>query len=230
MEHPSAFISLCALVLTRIESADFKSLPLHHACFICNYFTEPQPQITLSNGLNLCKEHWTPPFLHNYPIKSALMSSLSFCPEASPHSVCKVRVPSLPQFDSVKAWKQIKSCCFSQSWRDTEPVRTRLTRGSFATCCFCLWWGRRNVGTSLDSWFCSVFFSLSLQRVIYEKDQEGHETFFVFFLLNFVFLVAFFFFSILGLSQLQWNNLFSRINHEVFFSKKPPFFLCPAFY
>ncbi len=44
-----------------------------------------------------------PPFLHNYPIKSALMSSLSLCPEASPHSVCKVRVPSLPQFDSVKA-------------------------------------------------------------------------------------------------------------------------------
>lgn len=102
--------------------------------------------------------HWTPPFLHNYPIKSALMSSLSSCPEASPHSICKVRVPSLPQFDSVKAWKQIKGCCFSQSWRDTEPVRTRLTRGSFATCCFCLWWGLRNVGTSLHSWFCSLFF------------------------------------------------------------------------
>lgn len=99
------------------------------------------------------------------------MSSLSLCPEASPHSVCKVRVPSLPQFDSVKAWKQIKGCCFSQSWRDTEPVRTRLTRGSFATC-FCLWWGLRNVGTSLPSWFCSLFFSLSLQWVIYEKEEH----------------------------------------------------------
>lgn len=107
------------------------------------------------------------------------MSPLSFCPEASPHSVCKVRVPSLPQFDSVKAWKQIKGCCFSQSWRDTEPVRTRPTRGSFATCCFCLWWGLKNVGTSLHSWFCSVFFSLSLQWVSYEdQDQEEHETFF----------------------------------------------------
>lgn len=64
------------------------------------------------------------------------MTPLSFCPEASPHSVCKVRVPSFPQFDSVKAWKQIKACCFSPSRADTEPVRTRLTRGSFATCCF----------------------------------------------------------------------------------------------
>lgn len=115
-----------------------------------------------------------PTFLHNYPIKSALMSSLSPCPEASPHSVCKVRVPSLPQFDSVKAWKQIKGCCFSQSRWDTEPVRTRLTRGSFATCCFCLWWGLRNVGTSLYSWFCSLFSSLSLQWVTYEKDQGEH--------------------------------------------------------
>lgn len=116
-----------------------------------------------------------PPLLHNYPIKSALMSSLSPCLEASPHSVCKVRVPSLPQFDSVKAWKQIKGCCFSQSWRDTEPVRTRLTRGSFATRCFCLWWGLRNVGTSPRLPFCSLFFARSLQWVIYEKDQEEHE-------------------------------------------------------
>lgn len=37
-----------------------------------------------------------------------------------------------------------------------------------------------NVGTSLHSWFCSVFFSLSLQWVSYEKDQEAHETFFLF--------------------------------------------------
>lgn len=90
----------------------------------------------LSNGFESCE--WTPPVIHNYPIKSALMSSSGFCPAASPHSVCKVRIPSLPQFDSVKAWKQIKSCCFSQSQRDAEAVGTRLTRGSFATCCFCL--------------------------------------------------------------------------------------------
>lgn len=97
---------------------------------------------------------------YNYPIKPALMTPLSFCPEASPHSVCKVRVPSFPQFDSVKAWKQIKACCFSLSRADTEPVRTRLTRGSFATCCFFVcdeaWgmlaqvWARR--------FFCRVFF------------------------------------------------------------------------
>lgn len=222
MKHPSTFISisLCALVLTGIENADFKSLPLHHTRFICNYLAEPQPQITLSNGLNSCKEHWTPPFLHNYPIKSALMSSLSFCPEASPHSVCKVRVPSLPQFDSVKAWKQIKSCCFSQSWRDTEPVRTRLTRGSFATCCFCLWWGRRNVGTSLNSWFCSVFLSFAPAGHLWEGSGGTWDFFFP----QFCFLVAFFL-SILGLSQLQWNNLFSRINHEDFFFWKAPFSL-----
>lgn len=121
------------------------------------------------------------------------MSSLSFCPEASPHSVCKVRVPSLPQFDSVKAWKQIKGCCFSQSRRDTEPVRTRLTRGSFAACCFCLWWGLRNVGTSLRSWFCSLFFALSLQWVIYEKDQEEHE-FFLLLKIVFCWLALFLFF------------------------------------
>lgn len=122
--------------------------------------------------------HWKG-LLYNYPIKSALMSPLSFCPEASPHSVCKVRVPSLPQFDSVKAWKQIKGCCFSQSWANTQPVRTRLTRGSFATCCFCLWWGLRNVGTSLHSCFFFfppplLFFSLSLQWVIlYEGGAAG---------------------------------------------------------
>ena len=28
---------------------------------------------------------------HNYPIKSALMSPLSSCPEASPHSVCRAK-------------------------------------------------------------------------------------------------------------------------------------------
>lgn len=111
--------------------------------------------------------HWKlplpPPFLYNYPIEPALMTPLSFCPEASPHSVCKVRVPSLPQFDSVKAWKQIKACCFSQSRADTEPVRTRLTRGSFATCCFCLWWGLRNVGTSP----CSPFFFSSRPSAVF---------------------------------------------------------------
>lgn len=123
--------------------------------------------------LKLCTG--SPPFLYNYPIKLALMSPLSFCPEASPHSVCKVRVPSLPQFDSVKAWKQIKGCCFSQSWADTEPVRTRLTRGSFATCCFCLWWGLRNVGTSLHScfFFPPLFFSLSLQWMILYEGPAG---------------------------------------------------------
>lgn len=143
---------------TGLEKVRLQKTPLHHTSFICWCSAEPWQPITLSKGLKLLKVHWTPSFLHNYPIKSALTSSLSPCPEASPHSVCKVRVPSLPQFDSVKAWKQIKSCCFSQSWRDTEPVRTRLTRGSFATRCFCLWWGLRNVGTSLHSWFCSLVF------------------------------------------------------------------------
>lgn len=152
-QHQPSNIRIC------VNHCDFKKTPpLHHTCFISDYSAEPRQPITLSDGFKVV--HWTPPFLHNYPIKSALMSSLSSCPEASPHSVCKVRVPSLPQFDSVKAWKQIKGCCFSQSWRDTEPVRTRLTRGSFATCCFCLWWGLRNVGTSLHSWFCSLFFPL----------------------------------------------------------------------
>lgn len=108
--------------------------------------------------LKLLKVRRTASFLHNYPITSALMSSLGPCPEASPHSVCKVRVPSLPQFDSVKAWKQIKACCFSQSWRDTEPVRTRLTRGSFATRVFVCdeAWGM--LATSPYSWFCSLVF------------------------------------------------------------------------
>lgn len=83
-----------------------QKLPVCHTCFICNYSAEARQQITLSNGLKLCKEHWTPPFLHNYPSKSALMSSLSFCPEASPHSVCKVPVPitaSVWLTESVKA-------------------------------------------------------------------------------------------------------------------------------
>lgn len=128
--------------------------------FICWCSAEPLPPDNVVKRLKLCTGSSPfPPFLYNYPIEPALMTPLSFCPEASPHSVCKVRVPSLPQFDSVKAWKQIKACCFSQSQADTEPVRTRLTRGSFATCCFCLWWGLRNVGTSPCSPVFFGFFS-----------------------------------------------------------------------
>lgn len=146
--------------------------------FICWWSAEPLPPDNVVKRLKLCTGSSPfPSFLYNYPIEPALMTPLSFCPEASPHSVCKVRVPSLPQFDSVKAWKQIKACCFSQSRADTEPVRTRLTRGSFATCCFCLWWGLRNVGTSPRSPFFFaplLFFSLSLQWMVYAKDQREH--------------------------------------------------------
>lgn len=156
--------------------------------------------------------HWKG-LLYNYPIKSALMSPLSFCPEASPHSVCKVRVPSLPQFDSVKAWKQIKGCCFSQSWANTQPVRTRLTRGSFATCCFCLWWGLRNVGTSLHScfFFSPPLFCFSLFRSsewFYTKEeQQEHEAL----VLKIVLSVAFFY--LFGIKDVCSETIvFSGIN------------------
>lgn len=152
--------------------------------------------------------------LHNYPIKWALMSSLSFCPEASPHSVCKVRVPSLPQFDSVKAWKQIKSCCFSQSCRDTEPVGTRLTRGSFATCCFLFvmrpeeCWHKLGLGVFV-LFFSPLFFrssGLFMRRIrrnirLFLSSTEKINPFFIYFIFD--------------LSQLQWNNLFSRFTHAL---------------
>lgn len=133
------------------------------------------------------------------------MTPLSFCPEASPHSVCKVRVPSFPQFDSVKAWKQIKACCFSPSRADTEPVRTRLTRGSFATCCFCLWWGLRNFGTgprSLGFFFFVLFFSppttttTAAPLLFFCLLQREHEA-----IVFKIVFVAFFYFSNNGLEM-----------------------------
>lgn len=158
----------------------------------------------LSNGWNCALEAPRHPFLYNYPIKSALMSPLSFCPEASPHSVCKVRVPSLPQFDSVKAWKQIKDCCFSQSRAETEPVRTRLTRGHLLlVVCDEAWGMLAQVYFSPPS---SVF-TLSLQWIIYAEHESCAQ--------NWVYLVAFY----LGLqdvySETIWLAPFTILNKSL---------------
>lgn len=63
------------------------------------------------------------------------------------------------QFDSVRAWKQIKSCCFSQWCWDTQPVGTGLTRGPFAVCVF-VCDKARNSGASLDPTFSFPFSAL----------------------------------------------------------------------